>query len=1019
MISRVIEFSIKHIFLVLSMVVIMLFLSVGSLKKISLDVLPDLSPTQVILEVSYKGQSPNIIEEQVVYPLISSLMSLSNIETIRSMSSFESAMIYIIFKDGSDIYSARSRILEQLASLLPMLPQNAKVTLGPDASGVGWVYQYALKSKDKDLSELKDYQDYYLKYALLSVDGVSEVSSVGGFKKNYQISINQDRLVGYDIFIEDVLKAIKSNNQSSGGGVSLENGYEHILQANGYIKDIADLENITIKVASLTPIKLKDIATIEVVPDSRRGVAELNGEGEVVGGIVVVRYHQNSYDVIQRVKQKIASLAKDGVELVEVYDRTSLIDKAIATLKRTLLEEMLIVMVVIVLFLSHFRSVFVIILTLPLSVLATLYLMNLFGIGSNIMSLGGIAIAIGAMIDASIVMVENAHKHLLHKPNEDRIKVIIDSSKQVGGAIFFALMLVVVSFLPIFALEAQEAKLFHPLAYTKTFAMMIGAVLSITLIPILMVFFLKGEIKREDSNLLNRFFMSIYTPVLKIVLRFRYIAIVLSVLAFMAIYPLYKAQKWEFMPQLNEHSFMYMPVTPYGIGIDLAKDILSQTNEIIKSFPEVKSVFGKAGRADSATDPAPLAMIESIITFQDESKWRDGVTYESLMREMDNALQVKGLMNSWTYPIRGRVDMLLTGIRTPLGIKIYGDDNAKLEVLAKEVEEKLKGISQSVIADRSNRGYFLDIDIKQELLSRYGITKDDILSVVSYGVGGLEVDTHLDGLKRHKISLRYDASQRDTLDSLKNLKIKTNVGFLPLDMFATLSYKESPSVISSERGMKVSYVYIIPKSGISVDEYTTKATKFLQEVEFPSGYYYEFAGESKNLESAKSKLMLITPVVLIVIFIFIYLALKSFEDAVIVFVTLPFAMLGGLLYMEFLGYNLSVASVVGFLALLGIAAETAIVMMIYLNEAMKHKKGSAYEAVIDGSVGRLRPKLMTLFAILGGLMPIMYVDGVGSEVMRKIAAPMIGGIVTSAMLTLLIIPVLYYTKVLFSSKIAK
>lgn len=1019
MISKVIELSIKHIFLVLSVVAIVLFLSVGSLKKISLDVLPDLSPTQVILEVSYKGQSPNIIEEQVVYPLISSLMSLSNIETIRSMSSFESAMIYIIFKDGSDIYSARSRILEQLASLLPMLPQNAKVTLGPDASGVGWVYQYALKSKDKDLSELKDYQEYYLKYALLSVDGVSEVSSVGGFRKNYQISLNQDKMVGYDISIDDVIKAIKSNNQSSGGGLSLENGYEHILQANGYIKNISDLENITIKVAGTNPIKLKDIGTIEVVADGRRGVAELNGEGEVVGGIVIVRYHQNSYDVIQRVKQKIASLAKDGVELVEVYDRTSLIDKAIATLKRTLLEEMLIVTIVIVLFLSHFRSALVIILTLPLSVLATLYLMNIFGIGSNIMSLGGIAIAIGAMIDASIVMVENAHKHLLLKPNEDRIKVIIDSSKQVGGAIFFALMLVVVSFLPIFALESQEAKLFHPLAYTKTFAMMVGAMLSITLIPILMIFFVKGRIKSEESNILNRFFMSIYTPVLKIALRFRYIALFVSLIAIIAIYPLYKAQKWEFMPQLNEHSFMYMPVTPYGIGIDLAKEILSQTNKIIKSFPEVENVFGKAGRADSSTDPAPLAMIESIITLKDESKWREGVTYESLMREMDKALQIKGLMNSWTYPIRGRVDMLLTGIRTPLGIKIYGDDNAKLESLAKEVEQKLKEISQSVIADRSNTGYFLDIDIKQDLLSRYGITKDDILSVVSYGLGGLEVDTHIEALKRHKISIRYEASQREDIDSLRGLKVKTKFGFLPLDMFATLSYKESPSVISSERGMKVSYVYIIPKSGISVDEYTTKATNFLKEVKFPSGYYYEFAGESKNLESAKSKLMLITPVVLIVIFIFIYLALRSFKDALIVFVTLPFAMLGGLLYMEFLGYNLSVASVVGFLALLGIAAETAIVMMIYLNEAMKHKKDSIYEAVIVGSVGRLRPKLMTLFSILGGLVPIMYIDGVGSEVMRKIAAPMIGGIVTSAMLTLLIIPVLYYTKELFSSKIAK
>lgn len=1010
MIERIIGFSAKNIFLVLIISVMLTALSLFSLKNISLDALPDLSPPQVILQVSYPGQSPKIIEEQVSYPLISSLMSLSNIKTVRAMSSFENGMIYIIFKDDTDIYDARSRILEQLSSILPTLPSNAKVSMGPDATGVGWAYQYVLKSNKLNLQELRDYQDYYLKYGLLSVDGVSEVAAVGGFVKNYQLLVDQDKMVKYNIGVGEIADALKKNNQDIGGGVLLQNGYENIIQARGYASSAEDIENITLKVSGVTPIKLSDIGEVAIVPTPRRGVGEFNGEGEVVGGIVLVRYKENTYEVIQKIKAKIESLKSSDVEIVTAYDRSRLIDRAIDTLKNTLIEESVIVIIITALFLFHFRSALVVVITLPLTVLLTFWLMTLFNIGSNIMSLGGIAIAIGAMVDASIVMVENAHKHLSKSDgSKSRVEIIIESSKQVGRPVFFALMLIVISFLPIFALEGQEARLFSPLAYTKTFAMLVGALLSITLVPVLMVLFIKGEIKKEEDNYINKFFTFFYTPVLKLFLKLKYFVIVLSVIAIAYMYPLYNMQKWEFMPQLNEQDFMYMPVTPYGISIDLAKEITTETNKIIKSFPEVDTVFAKAGRANTATDPAPLAMIETIITFKDKSLWREGMSYEKLMQEMENALKVKGLINSWTYPIRGRIDMLLTGIRTPLGIKLYGDDNKILEEISSKMEQKLKTMQTtlSVSADKSNSGYFLDVEIKQDALSRYGLSKEDILNTISFGVGGLGVGTFIDGLKRHPISMRINSSQRDDIDKIKELKVKTKSGFLPLRMFADIKYMDGASVIKSEKGMKVSFVYITPKSGVSVDDYKNEAKILLQDIKLPKGYYYEFAGQSEYLESAKARLSFIVPVVVISIFILIYFALKDMTNSLIVFLTLPFAVLGGLLYIDYLGFNLSVAVVVGFLALLGIAAETAIVMVIYLEEAIKDKTLSHQEAIIHGSAGRLRPKLMTVFAILGSLLPIMYIGGVGSEVMQRIAAPMIGGIVTSAILTLLIIPVLY------------
>ena len=1021
MVESVISYSIRNKFLILFSVIILTFASIWAVKNTALDALPDLSPPQVIVSVKWAGQSPKTIEEQVSYPLISNLMSLPNIDTVRAMSSFQNGLIYIIFKDGTDLYDSRNRILEQLSQLQGTFPQGVNVAIGPDATGVGWAYEYALKSDTKSLDELRTLQDYYYKYALLGVDGVSEIASIGGFIKNYEITIDQDKLVQYNLSIKDVKNALTKNNDEKGGRIILENGFEHMIQAKGYLQSVVDIENITVKTMDSIPLKISDIAQVNITSSNRRGMADLNGEGDTVGGIVVVRYGENPYAVIKAVKEKIKTLRVDGVEVVETYDRSSLIDKAIDTLTNTLLEESIIVMIITGLFLFHFRSALIIIITLPLTVLITFLLMKAFGMGSNIMSLGGIAIAIGAMVDATIVMVENAHKYLQGKENisnEERTAIIIKSAKQVGRPIFFALILVVVSFLPIFALTGQEGRLFTPLAFTKSFAMISGAILSITVVPILMVFFIKGKIMSENQNWLNKFFIFLYSPLLKLSLKLRYLVVVAFIATIVLAYPVYKKQNWEFMPMMNETVFMYMPVTPYGLGIDLAKELTFKTDKIIKSFPEVQTVFGKAGRADTATDPAPLAMIETIITFKPEDQWREGMTYKKLMEEMDSKLQIAGLINSWTYPIRGRIDMLLTGIRTPLGIKLYGNNHQKLEETAGLIEQKLKKFDKtlSVSTDKINSGYYLNINIDEEMISRYGINKSDVLSTVSLGVAGAKVSTFLDGLERYPMTLRFETSQREDITSLRNLQVKTKLGFQPLEMFAELKYEEGPSIIKSEKALNVNFIYITPKSGISAKQYKDESKTLLEDIKLPSGFYYEWAGQSEYLESAMQRLAYIIPLTFILIFILIYFALKNIIYTMIIFFTLPFALTGGIFYLDFLDFNISIAVIVGFLALLGVAAETSIVMIVYLHEAMielkqkckKIEKEDIYNAIYKGAVLRLRPKLMTLFAILGGLIPIMYINGVGSEVMQRIAAPMIGGMVSSAFLTLIVIPSIFY-----------
>jgi Cu(I)/Ag(I) efflux system membrane protein CusA/SilA len=1026
MIESIISFSIKNRFLVLVSALFLAFASFWAMKNTALDAIPDLSPPQVIVQINWAGQSPEIIEAQGTYPLVSQFLAIADIKTVRGFSTYENALIYIIFKEDTDLYWARSRVLEQLASMSAQLPSSMKVSLGPDTSGVGWVYEYALSSQTKNLSELRTLQDYYYKYALLGVDGVSEVASVGGFVPTYEVSVSNSTLVRYNLSIQDVAKALKANNNDTGGRILIENGYEWMVQAKGYLKDLNDIRSLVVATKANVPITIGDIARVELTPAARRGVAELNGEGEVVGGIVMVRYGEDVHATIARIEKKMSQLKVEGVDVITVYNRSGLIEKAIDNLKSTLIEESLIVIFIIALFLMHLRSSIIVIIVLPLTIGVTFLLMKLFGIGSNIMSLGGIAIAIGAMVDASIVMIENAHKNIVKLEEikgaalskEERYEAIAEASKVVGRPLFFALALVVVSFLPIFSLSGQEGLLFSPLAFTKTFAMLAGAILSISLVPVLMLFFVRGKILNENKNPLNRFFIWLYHPILIFSLKIKYLVLIGAALALGAMYPVYKGLKWEFMPPLNELSIMYMPVTPYGISVDQSKIIMQKTDAIIKSFPEVESVFGKSGRANSATDPAPLSMIETLITFKPKELWREGMTHEKLLSELEDALKVPGLVNSWTYPIRGRIDMLLSGIRTPLGIKLYGKNAEGLQKHGKEIERILRnyGKTLSAFSDQASAGYYLDIVIDEEALSRYEITKDYLLDYVSSAIGGMKISTMYKDLERYPIALRFEEHERRSLSEIKNILIKTKLGFVTLETFAKLSYRQSASVIKSEMASPVTFIYITPHSGVSSSEYKQEATELLKALDLPAGYYMEWAGQSEYLESAMQKIIWIIPSVLLLILILIYFALKELVPALIVFFTLPFALLGGLLYIDYLNFNMSVAVIVGFLALLGIAAETAIVMIVYLQEALKNAKekfGAAFgekelkEAIYEGALRRVRPKLMTVFAILAGLFPIMQTNGVGSEVMQRIAAPMLGGVISSALLSLLIIPLLF------------
>jgi len=1023
MVEKIIEFSIAKRNAIFIIFLSLFIASFWAIKNTKLDALPDLTPPQVIIQISWEGQSPQNIENQITNELVKSFMSIPKIETVRGFSSFGNGFVYIIFKEGTDLYYARSRTLEYLSQIQTRLPKDAAASLGPDATGVGWVLQYALNSNKKNLAELRSYQDYTMRYALLSVSGVSEVASVGGFIKNYEISVDPTRAASFGISSSDIASAIRNNNQNNSGRLLIENGFENAIQTKGFYKTDTDIANTLLKSEDGQSVKISDIGDINIVPNERRGVADLNGNGEVVGGIVIARYKENAYQVIQKVKEKLTALKNDDINLTITYDRSDLIEKALHTLSRTLIEESIIVALVSALFLFNLSSSLIIILTLPLTIGLTFLAMQVFGIGSNIMSLGGIAIAIGAMIDAGIVIVENTHKHLYKMQTEknklsnmDRLEAVTEASKEVGVPIFFALLLVIVSFLPIFSLTGQEGALFSPLAFTKSFAMFFGAVIAITLVPALCVLLLRGKVQSETSNPINYFFIHTYEALMQKTINLKLLSVTILFIGIGAIYPIYKTIKWEFMPTLNEESIMYMPVTPYGISIDTAKDLVVKTDAIIKSFPEVKSVFGKAGRADSATDPAPLSMIETIITLKPKSEWRKGVTNDSLRKEMDKALQIEGLTNSWTYPIRGRIDMLLTGIRTPLGIKVYGKTIDDLQKISSKIEGSLKklDITSSVFAERASSGYYINIDPKVNDLPRYGLSKNELFDQISFALGGMNVSLMYEGAERYPISVRAKSEYRNDIDKIRNFPIKTALGFVSLDTLASIEWAEEASEIKSEKGLFVNYVYIMPKDGVSSDEYKAKAQTTLASINLPTSSFYEWAGHSEYLDEAMNSMKYIVPLSIILTFMLIFAALRNLKNSLLVFLTLPFAFSGGVIFIKLLGFDLSIATIVGFLALLGIAAETAIVMIVYLQKSFidmnnkgKWNSEDLKTACIEGSAHRVRPKLMTVLSLTAGLLPIMYIDGAGSEIMRNIAAPMIGGLISSTILTLFILPSLY------------
>ncbi|NQD37957.1 efflux RND transporter permease subunit [Permianibacter sp. IMCC34836] len=1027
MLERVITWSLRNLFLIILFSVAVLAGGIYALWKTPLDALPDLSDVQVIVYTEYPGQAPQVVEDQVTYPLTTAMLAVPQSKVVRGFSFFGSSFVYVIFEDGTDIYWARSRVLEYLNSVSDRLPRGVSPVLGPDATGVGWVYQYALTSDRHDLGQLRALQDWFVRYQLTKAHGVAEVASVGGFVKQYQVTVDPHRLQAYNISLETVMAAIRRSNQDVGGRVVELSEREYMVRGKGYLRGISDLETIVIKAERGTPVLLRDVARIELGPDERRGVTELNGEGEVVAGIAMARYGQNALDVIHSVKARageIESGLPEGVKIETVYDRSDLIHRAIANLTGTLIEESVIVALVCAVFLLHVRSALVAILMLPLGVLMAFITMRWLGINSNIMSLGGIAIAIGAMVDAAIVMIENAHKHLEHDDgSSSRVDLMIRACREVGPALFFSLLIITVSFLPVFTLEAQEGRLFQPLAYTKTFAMAAAALLSITVVPVLMFLFIRGRILPEKKNPVNRFLIWLYRPVIDAVLRFKRttIAVAIAVMLLSA-FPASRLGS-EFMPTLNEGTLLYMPATLPGLSVTKAAEILQQQDRIIRGFPEVDSVFGKAGRAMTATDPAPLEMFETVINLKPENEWREGMTMEKLVAEMDQALQFPGISNAWTMPIKARIDMLSTGIRTPIGIKVFGKELGEMERIAKAIEAAVKTVpgTTSAYAERITGGYYLTIEPDRNALARYGMTVGEVQDVIASALGGEMVTTTVEGRERFSVSVRYPRELRNDPEAIgQHVLVPTMDGaMIPLGQLATLKLELGPPGIRTENALLSAYVFVDIRDR-DIGSYVKDAQKAVSEqVQFPAGYYATWSGQFEYMERAKAKLMIVVPVTLLLIFLLLYLNFRRMTETLIVMLSVPFALIGGVWLMWWLNYNLSVAVAVGFIALAGVAAETGVVMLIYLDHALsavrerREREGVPLSradlraAVMEGAVERVRPKMMTVVAIMAGLLPIMWGSGTGSEVMRRIAAPMVGGMISSTVLTLVVIPVLY------------
>jgi Cu(I)/Ag(I) efflux system membrane protein CusA/SilA len=1027
MIGRLISASARNIMLVMIAAVFAVAAGLYAIFHLPLDAIPDLSDTQVIVYTEYSGQAPQVVEDQVTYPLATAMLTVPKSRVVRGFSYFGVSFVYVIFEDGTDIYWARSRVLEYLNAAARRLPNGVTPTLGPDATGVGWVYQYALLAKDRSLAELRSLQDWYVRYGLSKAEGVAEVASVGGFVKQYNVIIDPQRLRSFGIPLSKVRDAIRASNMDVGGRTVELSEFEFVVRGRGYLKGIPDLQKIVLKTEGGTPVLMQDVARVELGPDERRGLTELNGEGEVASGIVLQRFGANALDVIDNVKKRIAEMAASlpkGVDIQAVYDRSTLIRAAIETLRRTLLEESAIVALVCVVFLLHVRSALVAILMLPVGVLMAFTAMKLLGLGSNIMSLGGIAIAIGAMVDAAIVMIENAHKHLERAPpDRPRLQILIEAATEVGPALFFSLLIITVSFLPIFTLEAQEGRLFSPLAYTKTFAMAAAALLSITLVPALMVIFVRGRIIPEHRNPLNRFLIWIYRPVIKAVLKAKTLTVVLA-LAALAV-TLWPARQLgtEFMPNLNEGTLFYMPTTLPGISVTKAAELLQMQDRIIKTFPEVASVFGKAGRASTATDPAPTEMYETIINLKPQDQWRAGVTVDSLVAEMDKALQFPGVSNAWTMPIKARIDMLSTGIRTPVGIKVFGTDLAEMERVAREVEQVVKTVpgTSSAYAERVIGGYYLDITPNRDTLARYGLMVGDVQDVISTALGGDAVTTTVEGRERYTVNIRYPRDLRGNPQSIANdvLVPLPNGGTVPLGEVASVTLARGPTTIRTENGQLATYIYVDIRDR-DLGGYVAEAQKAVAaSVKFQTGYYVTWSGQFEYLERAEARLKVVVPVTLLIIFLLLYLNFRTLTETLIVMLSVPFALVGGLWLLWWLGFNLSVAVAVGFIALAGVAAETGVVMLIYLDHALVERKArreaegvpftrdDLHAAIMSGAVERVRPKMMTVVAIMAGLLPIMWSTGTGSEVMQRIAVPMIGGMISSTILTLVVIPALY------------
>jgi len=1027
MLEKTIEWSVNNRLLVIIGIVFIIFAGFYAIKNTPVDAIPDLSDVQVIIYTEYPGQGPNVVEDQVTYPLTTAMLSVPYAKVVRGYSFFGFSMVYIIFEDGTDLYWARSRVLEYLNFAASRLPQSVTPQLGPDATGVGWVYEYVLDGGDKyDLQQLRSIQDWYLRYELASVPGVSEVASIGGFVKQYQVEVDPVKLQAYNIPIQKVRMAIKRSNNDVGGRLIEMGESEFMVRGLGYIKSVDDLKSVPVGIGpNNSPILLKDIAQVHIGPELRRGIAEWNGEGETVGGIIVMRYGENALKVIDNVKTKLKELEKglpEGVTIKTAYDRSSLIERAIATLKEKLLEESIVVALVILIFLLHLRSSLIAIITLPLGVLLAFIVMKLQGLNANIMSLGGIAIAIGAMVDAVIVMIENAHKHMERdeiRNEKDHWAMIIKASKEVGPALFYSLLIITLSFLPVFTLQQQEGRLFKPLAFTKTYSMAASAFLAITVVPVLMGYLIRGKIKSEEKHPLSKILIKIYRPVIQFVLRHKVGTVLVAVLIVLAsIFPFTRLGS-EFMPPLNEGDLLYMPTTLPGISITKAKELLQQTDKIIKSFPEVESVFGKIGRANTATDPAPLTMIETTITLKDKTEWRPDMTMDKLIEEMNNAVQFPGLTNAWTMPIKTRIDMLSTGIKTPVGIKLMGPDLQTLSDLGAEIEAVVRTIpgTGSVISERVTGGNYVDFTINREAAARYGLTVGDVQDVIMSAIGGMNVTTTVEGLERYPINVRYSRELRDNLPALKRVLIPTPTGAqIPLSQVAKLEIKKGPAGIKSENARRTAWLYVDLK-GIDVGTYVRAVKKVVDEkVKFPAGYSIVWSGQYEYMERAAERLRLVIPITLVIIFLLLYFNFKNITESLIIMLSLPFALVGGVWLMWLSGYNMSVAVAVGFIALAGIAAETGVVMLLYIDNAYKDRlmhgqmntRSDLHAAVVHGAVERVRPKLMTVTTTIAGLLPIMWGTGTGSQVMKRIAAPMVGGLVTSTFLTLIVIPAIYY-----------